>query len=75
MPNHSDGAKAVGAIAAASGAAAVLGEVTVATITTAAPGIWGVLGLTTTTVVTLPAAGIVAVTGLAAYGIYKAVKK
>jgi hypothetical protein len=65
---------AVGSIAAVSSAAASLGSLTVATVTSAAPGILGWVGLTTTTVVALPAAGIVAGAGLVGYGIYKGVK-
>jgi hypothetical protein len=65
---------AVGSIAAVSSAAASLGSITVATVTSAAPGILGWVGLTTTTVVALPAAGIVAGAGLVGYGIYKGVK-
>ncbi|MEW5859341.1 MAG: hypothetical protein AB1861_18465 [Cyanobacteriota bacterium] len=65
---------AIGAIAAASSAAAGLGSITVATVTSAAPGILGWVGLATTTTVALPVAGIVAASGLVGYGIYKGVK-
>jgi hypothetical protein len=70
MINNED-SKTLGAIAAASSAAAGLGSITVATVTTTAPGILGIIGFTTTSVVALPAAGIVAGVGLAAFGVKK----
>ncbi|HEY9781096.1 MAG TPA: hypothetical protein V6D09_13270 [Leptolyngbyaceae cyanobacterium] len=69
--SKNEDAKAVGVIAAASSAAAGMGSITVATVTSAAPGILGAVGLTTTTVVALPAAGVVAVAGLTALGVKK----
>jgi hypothetical protein len=74
--SENDDLKALGGIAAAStAAAAVLGEITVATTTVAAPGILGVIGLTTTAPVVVPAASIVAVAGLVTFGVKKAVEK
>src|ERR687885_2425424 len=55
-------------------AAAHLGSITVATITSAAPGIAGWLGFTATTVVALPVAGVVAAGGILGYGGYKVVQ-
>jgi hypothetical protein len=68
--------EALGAIAGFSSAAAAahLGSITVATITSAAPGIAGWLGFTATTVVALPVAGVVAAGGILGYGGYKVVQ-
>jgi hypothetical protein len=68
--------KALGAITgfASTAAAAHLGSITVATMTSAAPGIAGWLGFTATSVVALPVAGVVTAGGLLAYGGYKVVK-
>jgi len=62
--------KTVGVIVS-SAAAAELGTISVATITSSAPGVLGVLGFTTTTTVALPIAGVFAVAGLIGYGVYK----
>jgi len=65
----------LGAIAGFSSAAAAhLGSITVATMTSAAPGIAGLLGFTTTAVVALPVAGVVTAGGILGYGGYKVVK-
>jgi len=68
--------KVLGALAGSSSAvaAAHLGSITVATITSAAPGIAGWLGFTATTVVALPVAGVVAAGGILGYGGYKVVQ-
>jgi hypothetical protein len=70
MLNPED-SNAMRAILATSSAAAGLGSITVATVTSTAPGILGVLGFTTTTVVALPVAGIVATAGIGAFVVKK----
>ncbi|MBV8883173.1 MAG: hypothetical protein JO235_04130 [Chroococcidiopsidaceae cyanobacterium CP_BM_RX_35] len=73
--SQNDDVKVIGDIAAASTAAtAVLGQVTVATITVAAPGILGAIGLTAAAPVVVSAGGVVAVAGLVAFGVKKAVE-
>lgn len=68
-----DDMKAIGAIVTGA-AAAGMGSIPVATITSSAPGILGMVGFTTTTTIALPVAGIVAVAGLTGYGIYKGIQ-